>query len=247
MSVVLVHGAMHGGWCWAAVAERLRSRGHAVATPTLTGQGERIHLLTPQVTVDTHIDDIANVVDYRDLDEICLVLHSYSGGLAGPLAQRLAGRVAAVVLAGGFLLHPGESNFDVQPESSRELFASLAAGDGDGWRIPVRDELIARWGVTDAALVALLKRKLTDFSLVLSRGTVDFDPAYLQRLPRTYIEHTAPGLPALAQSIARARDEGWTMRRIATGHDMMLTEPQRTAELVEAALGAATSRGTFSE
>lgn len=238
MSFVLVHGAMHGGWCWAAVAAALRSRGHVVATPTLTGQGDRIHLLTPQVTVETHIDDVVNVIDHEDLEDVCLVLHSYAGGLAGPLAQRLAGRLAgrlrSVVLAGGFLQHPGESNFDVQPESSRELFARLAAEGGDGWRIPVHDDLIDRWGVTDPALVALLRRKLTDFSLVLSRGTVDFDPAALQRVPRTYIEHTAPPLSALDLSVARAADEGWTMRRIATGHDMMLTEPRKTAELLEA-------------
>ncbi|MFM8599712.1 MAG: alpha/beta fold hydrolase [Mycobacterium sp.] len=235
MSFVLVHGAMHGGWCWAAVAGLLRSRGHVVATPTLTGQGERIHLLTPQVTVDTHIDDVVNVIGYEDLDEVCLVLHSYAGGLAGPLAQRLSGRLRSVVLAGAFLQHPGESNFDVEPESSRELFLRLAAEQGDGWRIPVHDALIARWGVTDPTVVAQLRRKLTDFSLVFSRGVVDFDPAPLKRLARTYIEHTAPALPALAQSVARARNEGWTMRRIATGHDMMLTEPGQTAQILEEA------------
>ena len=237
MSFVLVHGAMHGAWCWAAVAGALRSRGHVVATPTLTGQGDRIHLLTPQVSVETHIDDVVNVIDYEDLEDVCLVLHSYAGGLAGPLAQRLTGRLSSVVLAGGFLQHPGESNFDVQPESSRELFSRLAADGGDEWRIPVHDDLIDRWGVTDPVLVGLLRRKLTDFSPVLSRGTVDFDPAALERLPRTYIEHTAPPLSALDLSVARAVDEGWTMRRIATGHDMMLTEPQLMADLLEASSG----------
>ena len=232
-SFVLVHGAMHGGWCWTAVAGLLRSHGHDVATPTLTGQGERHHLLTPQVTVETHIDDIANTICFEDLDDVCLVLHSYAGGLAGPLAQRLSGRLTSVVLVGGFLQHPGESNFDVQPASSRELFCRLAAEGPSGWRIPACDALIARWGVTDAAVIALLRRKLTDFSLVLSRGVVDFDPAHLQLLPRTYIEHTEPGLPALALSIARARDEGWEMRRIPAGHEMMLTEPEQTSDLLE--------------
>ena len=232
-SFVLVHGAMHGGWCWTAVAGLLRSHGHDVATPTLTGQGERHHLLTPQVTIETHIDDIANTICFEDLDDVCLVLHSYAGGLAGPLAQRLSGRLTSVVLVGGFLQHPGESNFDVQPASSRELFCRLAAEGPSGWRIPACDALITRWGVTDAAVIALLRRKLTDFSLVLSRGVVDFDPAHLQLLPRTYIEHTEPGLPALALSIARARDEGWEMRRIATGHEMMLTEPEQTTDLLE--------------
>ncbi|MGI9198002.1 MAG: alpha/beta fold hydrolase [Candidatus Nanopelagicales bacterium] len=232
---VLVHGAMHGGWCWGPVAGILRSRGHAVATPTLTGQGERHHLLTRETSVQTHIEDVVNVIDYEDLDDVCLVLHSYSGGLAGPLAERLGDRLSHVVGAGAFLQHPGESNFDVEPEASREAFRALARDFGDGWCIPPRDAMLQRWGVTDPDLVALLHRKLTPFSLTFSEGFVEFDPAPLARLPRTYIEHTEPPLPALGLSLSRARDEGWTMRRIATSHDMMLTMPTQTADLCEEA------------
>lgn len=229
---VLVHGAMHGGWCWRDVVPILSEAGHRVATPTLTGQGERCHLLTPETSVQTHIEDIVNVVDFNDLDDLILVFHSYAGGLAGPVVERLSDRVRAVVLAGAFLQHPGESNFDVEPESSREMFERLAAESGDGWRIPVSDGLLDRWGVTDPHLAAELHRKLTDFSLTFSRGIVDYDPAPLAGVRRTYIEHTAPPLPPLDLSIARARDEGWTMRHIATGHDMMLTDPQGTAHLL---------------
>jgi len=46
---VLVHGAWHGGWCWCRVADRLRARGDIVFTPTLTGLGERAHLLHPNI------------------------------------------------------------------------------------------------------------------------------------------------------------------------------------------------------
>jgi pimeloyl-ACP methyl ester carboxylesterase len=234
---VLVHGAMHGGWCWRDVAPILRDAGHEVWTPTLTGQGERAHLLTPAITVQTHIQDIVNVVEYNDLDDLTLVFHSYSGGLAGPVIAQLAPRVRSVVLAGGFIQYPGESNFDVEPASSREMFEALASQYGDGWRIPVVGGLLERWGITDTDLAAELNRKLTDFSLAFSRGVVDYDPAPLATLPRTYIEHTSPPLPPLALSIERAKADGWTMRTISTGHDMMLTDPQGTAALLLDSLG----------
>src|SRR5437016_8107156 len=76
---VLVHGAWHGGWCWRRVADLLERRGHAVFTPTLTGLGERSHLLSGAINLDTHIADVVNVIMWEDLRGICLVGHSYGG------------------------------------------------------------------------------------------------------------------------------------------------------------------------
>src|SRR5882672_10385384 len=70
---VLVHGAWHGGWCWGRVADRLEKQGHKVFTPTLTGLGERSHLMSPTIDLDTHIADVVNVVKWEDLKGICLV------------------------------------------------------------------------------------------------------------------------------------------------------------------------------
>ena len=64
---VLVHGATAGGWIWAPVPEMLRRQGHAAYTPTLTGLGERSHLLRPDIDLDTHITDIVNVFKFEDL------------------------------------------------------------------------------------------------------------------------------------------------------------------------------------
>lgn len=76
---VLVHGAFHGGWCWRRVADRLVAAGHRVYTPTLTGLGERAHLLTASVDLETHIQDIAGVLEVEDLNGVILVGHSYGG------------------------------------------------------------------------------------------------------------------------------------------------------------------------
>jgi pimeloyl-ACP methyl ester carboxylesterase len=231
---VLVPGAFHGGWAWNPVARLLEERGHVAVPVTLTGLGERKHLLSSSIGVDTHVSDIVNTLVYRDLSDVTLVLHSYSGVLAGPVAEQADGRVTRVVLAGGFLVHPGESNFSVEPAASQAAFQQLADEGGDGWRLPVQDSLLERWGVTDPALAALVRPRLTDFPLRCSSDVVDFDPRALAALPRTYIEHTAPSLPALEVSIERARAEGWQMHAIAACHDFMLEKPEETAQLLEA-------------
>src|ERR1041385_3234717 len=76
---VLVHGAWHGGWCWRRVADLLEKQGHKVYTPTLTGLGERSHLMRADISLDTHITDVVNVIKWEDLHNICLVAHSYGG------------------------------------------------------------------------------------------------------------------------------------------------------------------------
>jgi pimeloyl-ACP methyl ester carboxylesterase len=76
---VLVHGAWHGGWCWKKLTPLLRATGHEVFAPTLTGLGERSHLLTRDVGLETHITDIEQVLEYEDLRNVVLVGHSYAG------------------------------------------------------------------------------------------------------------------------------------------------------------------------
>src|SRR5437870_587324 len=76
---VLVHGAWHGGWCWSKVAAILRRRGHTVLTPTQTGLGERSHLMSKAISLDTFVDDIANVLKFEDLNDVILVGHSFGG------------------------------------------------------------------------------------------------------------------------------------------------------------------------
>ena len=86
---VLVHGAWHGGWCWTQLADRLRRTGHDVHAPTLTGLGDRRHLATPDITPDTHVLDIVNLIEANDLQDIILVGHSYGGLIITGVASRM--------------------------------------------------------------------------------------------------------------------------------------------------------------
>ena len=148
---VLVHGAMHGGWCWRDVQRRLAQRGHDVYRPTLTGQGDRRSGLTPDVGVDTHIADLEELLWFEDLSEVHLVLHSYAGILAGPLAARAEERLASVVYLGAFVTAPGQSLLDVEPPEVAERYRRQVAEEGDGWFLPASDAFLEQWGIEDAA------------------------------------------------------------------------------------------------
>jgi pimeloyl-ACP methyl ester carboxylesterase len=124
---------MHGGWCWRDVRRRLIGGGHEVFTPTLTGQGDRRACCSPEVGVDTHVTDVADLLWFEDLSDLHLVLHSYAGILAGPVANRASERLSAIILLGGFITHSGECLLDVEPDEVGARYRQQAAAGGDGW------------------------------------------------------------------------------------------------------------------
>src|ERR1043165_8400945 len=110
---VLVHGAWSGGWCYARVATLLRSRGHAVFTPTLTGQGERAHLLSGAINLSTHIADVLGVFRFERLENIVLAGHSYGGMVITGVADRIPERINALAYLDAFVPEDGQSLFDI--------------------------------------------------------------------------------------------------------------------------------------
>ena len=126
---VLIHGAWHGGWCWRRVADRLTAKGHKVFTPTLTGLGERSHLLAKGIDVSTHVTDVVNVVKWEGLKDICLVGHSYGGMPISVAAEALEGRIASFVFLDAFVPENGETPLDlVPPARADEIRAAIARG-----------------------------------------------------------------------------------------------------------------------
>ena len=105
---VLVHGAWHGSWCWKRVRQDLQARGHAVFTPTLTGVGERSHLLARNVDLETHVLDVVNLIAWEDLHDLVLCGHSYGGCVVTGVADRLPERIRALVYLDAFVLDDGE-------------------------------------------------------------------------------------------------------------------------------------------
>jgi pimeloyl-ACP methyl ester carboxylesterase len=108
-SFVLVHGAWHGGWCWRRVADRLERKGHKVYSPSLTGLGDRSHLLGTRPTVTTHIDDIANIIRFEDLQRVILVGHSYGGLVISGVAEKVRPQLASMVFLDAFVPQNGQT------------------------------------------------------------------------------------------------------------------------------------------
>ncbi len=230
---VLVHGAMHGGWCWREVGALLTGRGHRVYAPSLCGQGERRGQLTPEVGLGTHVADLVDLLWFEDLAEVHLVLHSYAGVLAGPVAQRAGDRLASVTFAGAFLTDPGQCLLDVEPPETAARYRQQVAVHGEGWYVPASATFLDQWGVPER-LRLWVGPRLTDFPFRCLTEPADYDPAPLTRVRKIYLRHTRPPLPSLAPFAERAATAGWRTYEIACGHDLMLEDPHATAGVLAA-------------
>ena len=110
---VLVHGAWHGGWCWVRVARILRDAGHEVFTPTLTGLGERVHLASADISLDTHVADVLGVLESEELEDVVLCGHSYGGMVVTGVAAQAAKRIDTLVYLDAFVPEDGQSVFEL--------------------------------------------------------------------------------------------------------------------------------------
>ena len=132
---VFVAGGGWGGFIWREVASRLRGHGHEVFTPTLTGVGERVHLATPQIDLETHVQDILGVLEYEDLHEVILVGHSYGGLVITGVAEQVPERLAQLVYLDGLVPQDGQSGWDVTDPGLRDRIEQRVRAHGDGWRL----------------------------------------------------------------------------------------------------------------
>src|SRR5215217_5268276 len=133
---VIVHGAWGGGFSWnKIVAPLLRAKGHDVFVPTLTGLGERSHLATPDVSLDTHIQDVVNVLFYEDLKDVILAGHSYGGNVITGAADLCPERLQQLVYLDAATPSDGESSASRWP-GRIDTLEEQARREGDGWKIP---------------------------------------------------------------------------------------------------------------
>src|SRR5919199_6117726 len=134
---VLVGGAWLGGWCWQKVARRLRDNGHDAYPATLTGLGERVHLASPRVDLETHIIDVVNLIEYEDLRDVVLLGHSYAGIVVTGAADRIPERIAKLVYLDSGPVSDGLTFLDTQPPEVRQHTEREVTRHGDGWRLPM--------------------------------------------------------------------------------------------------------------
>src|SRR5689334_22028389 len=134
---LLIHGAWHGGWCWRFVVDRLVARGHRVFAPTLTGLGERRHLVEAATSLDVCIEDIANLIEAEELTDVVVVGHSFGGLVASGVADRMPQPIRSLVFLDSLLVDNGQAGFDVLPQSVVEDRMKAVRASGQTLAMPV--------------------------------------------------------------------------------------------------------------
>ena len=227
---VICHGAWSAGWTWKKMHPLMLARGHTLITPSYTGIGERAHLLTREVDLDTHITDVLQMLHYEDLQDIVLLGHSYGGMVATGVADRAPERIRHLVYLDAFVPRNGESAQSLQPASEKQRLQDLANQQGDGWLVqpnPLPPDTSAEdvaW-----ALPRRVPQPLTTFTQAIElTGAVD-------KLPRTYIYCTQsrPG-DVFRQFYDRARQEaGWRALEMEASHNPHITCPDALMALLD--------------
>jgi pimeloyl-ACP methyl ester carboxylesterase len=225
---VLVHGAWHGGWCWRRVADRLRSDGHAVFTPTLTGLGERSHLLRPGIDLATHVADIVNVMRCERLSDVVLCGHSYGGFVISGVAEEMPALIRSIVFLDAFVPESGDTVQKLAPPALQDAIrAALQRGD---LGMPPRSA--EAWGVNAAD-----RQWVDDFCGPQPIGTftspIALSGARENIARKTYIRAKGYNNPSFDREFARPQsDPSWHCHQVPCGHDVMIDMPDRLTELL---------------
>lgn len=236
---LLVHGAWHGAWCWRDVSSELAKGGHRVHAVTLTGVGERRHLMSSLITLETHIADVCGALEAEEMSDVTLVAHSYAGMLGTAIADRQPQRLRRLVYLDAVIPSPGESWSSTQPAATREARLAAAAASPD-YSFPPPDPAV--YGLTGAAH-EWVQRRQTPHPGHTYLAVLDFDVSRVAALPRTFIDCTTPALATINASRQRARDPafwggawqsggGAEVIEMATGHDPMVSEPVALARIL---------------
>jgi pimeloyl-ACP methyl ester carboxylesterase len=225
---LVAHGAWSAGWAWTKMHPLMQASGHRLIAPTYTGLGEREHLATPEVNLETHIQDLLGVIKFEELDDIVLLAHSYGGMVATGVADRVPERIRKLIYLDAFVPQDGQSLFDLSDEATLARFRK-GLTEGDGWRVPPMP-IPADTSPEDKLWVERFRMPQPlhcfDTPLKLAQGDT--------KIPRSYIYalKAAPGDP-FRQFAERAKKENWDYREIDASHSAQITAPQALAGLLD--------------
>lgn len=236
---VLVHGAWHGAWCWRRVVDALHAQGHRAFAVTLTGVGERVHLMSSLITLETHIADVANTIEAEELQDVVLAVHSYAGMLGTAVADRMPQRLKHLVYVDAVVPRPGESWSSTHASATRESRLAAAEASPD-YAFPPPDPSVFGLAAGDYEWV---KRRQTPHPGHTYPAKLEFDPQRVAQVPRTFVDCTQPKLATIDSIRPRVRDAkfwngawvaggGARVVEMATGHDPMISAPAELAALL---------------
>jgi pimeloyl-ACP methyl ester carboxylesterase len=226
---VLIHGAWHGGWCWRRVADLLEAKGHKVFAPSLTGNGDRSHLLSKDVILDTHITDIVNLFKWEEIKDACLVAHSYGGWPTSGALEQIHDRVSSIVWLDAFKPENGQKGTDFASDFSRKALAEAMAKGEPGRKGPPSKA----FGVNEKDQ-PWVDSKLTPQPNGVATQPIKLTGAREKIAKKTYIR--APSYPQKAFDKAFEEckaDKSWqTFVADHSGHDVMVDQPQWLVDIL---------------
>lgn len=213
---VIVHGAWGGGWAFREVERLLRADGHQIHRPTLTGQGERVHLASPAVGLDTHVEDIVNVILFEDLHDVVLVGHSYGGMVITGVMDRIPERLRQVVFLDAAVPDDGES---------------MNALNG---RTPTAEQVKTGFLLPGAKAAAKPIPHDVPHSLKTLTDPVSYRNPAARKLPGTYVAFVGPGQDGASRPAwQRAKARGWSVLMLESDHNAQWSHPKELVALLE--------------
>ena len=227
---LLIHGAWHGGWVWNEISEILRYQRYSVSTPTLTGLGEKKHLLSSKITIETFIEDVVNHIIFENLNNIILVGHSFAGSVISGVADKLKDRIQKLIYFDAVILKDGQKPFDIAPKELVKQRIELAKRFGNGISIPAPSA--DAFGVFDVKKSLLLEEKLTPHPLSTYQSKLTIKNEIGNGIPLFYIFCNDPVYKSLESSRKVVRKLKWPIFELNAGHDAMLTHPKETLNLL---------------
>jgi pimeloyl-ACP methyl ester carboxylesterase len=226
---VLVHGAWHGGWCWRKVRALLEASGDDVHTPTLTGLGDRAHLASQEIGLETHIADVLGLLEAEDLSGVVLVGHSYAGMVVTGVADRAAHRIARLVYLDAVVPKDGQCLYDRAPPQVRTSWEEQARVAGEGWRVPVSVATPQFLGLKSEEDLHWVMPRLTPHPIRCFRERLRVSGRSPQ-MQLTYIN--CIGDKPLGQPRTVQADGIVDYHELRTGHDAMVTAAEDVATLL---------------
>lgn len=225
---VLVHGAWHGGWCWRRVADVLVQAGHRVFAPTLTGLGERSHLLRADIDLSTHVADVVNVLKWERLTDVVLCGHSYGGFVVSGVAEKISDAITSIVFVDAFVPENDDNVMkSASPATHERLNEAVTRGDTIMDPVPAA---IFQVNDKDRAWVDEL---CTPQPIATFSEKIVLTGARERIANKLYVRATGYESPSFDAALAKVRARpAWRAFEMACGHDIMVDMPEELAKIL---------------
>ena len=234
INFVLVHGSFHGGWVWRDVRKILEGKGHRVFSPSLTGCGDRKHLASPDVGLQTHITDITNIIEFEELEDVVLVGHSFAGLVITGVADQMKSKIRKLVYL-DCLVTSGDKLTAIPRDENGDLpdwFQARATDFKDGYMMSHWDD----YGIdmllpADSLHAPRVKRLVTDQPMRSWTDVVELKNGGWLDVSRAYILCAGQKVePTTEWMFGPAKGKSWDFTELDIPRDGMVTHPALVAD-----------------